>query len=330
MRQLGAFVGALALGLMFAMANARYLRNFVSGPYPLSSPDLDAISDVATAPRYFARVEGTRTVDTGVEEFEVEKNQGREVRRTRKAGYFALEVGSRFLIVKAVAEPGTTVEGELVPIAAELDQHLFATPEMRQVRVRFYPYCLDTASFRTPGYWGLGIGAALALLVGGGAWRARGRLSDPASHPLLQRTASWGDPASVSGEIESEQARPWRRCGAITITDRYVVKSSFFSLDVVRLADLLWAYKRVTKKSVNFVPVGKDYHAVLACVGGTVEVQGKDAEVDEILHYVASKTPWAVFGHSKELEDLFRKDPAGFVAGVGERRRQHEAAQASA
>jgi hypothetical protein len=40
--------------------------------------------------------------------------------------------------------------------------------------------------------------------------------------------------------------------------------------------------------------------------------------------------PWAVFGHSKEIEDLMRKDAAGFVAGVAERKRQYEASPPTA
>jgi hypothetical protein len=324
-RQLGACGLVVAAGLLLALASARYVRNFVAGPYPLSAGDLAAISDVKTAPRYFVHVEGTRTIDTGVELYEIEKRYGKEVRRSLKARYFALELGPRLLVVKTAGSPSSSVEGALAPIPLDLDQHLFNTPEMRTLRSRFYPYYLDTASFRSGGYWALGIGAVVLVFLGMTAARAWKRLQDPARHPLVERAASWGDPVSVAVEVEREHAQPWRRSGTIGITDHYLVNSSFFGFDVLRLTDLLWAYKRVTKKSVNFVPVGKDYHAVLACVGGTVAVRAKDAEVDEILRYVEARAPWAVFGHSKEIEDAFKKDPGGFVVAVAERRRRYEA-----
>jgi hypothetical protein len=229
-------------------------------------------------------------------------------------------------VVKSAGQPTTAVEGGLIPIPPDLDQHLFGTPEMHALRGRFYPYHMDTGSFRSAGYWSLGIGAVSLLLVGVVAAKARGQLRDPGSHPAVGRAAAWGDPASVSAEVEREHARPWRRSGAVALTEHYLVSASFYSFDVLRLADLLWAYKRVTKKSVNFIPTGKDFHAVLVCAGGTVELQGKDGDVDETLQWVASRVPWAVFGHSKELEELMKKDPAGFVAAVAERKRQHETA----
>jgi hypothetical protein len=313
----------VALGVLLGLANRRYLRNFAGGPYPMSAVDLDAISDVTAAPRYFARVTGSRTIDTGVELYEVETRSGREVRRNLKARYFALDTGSRLLVVKTAGQPVTTVEGGLVPLPADLDQHLFGSPEMRALRGRFLPYHLDTGSFRSPGYWSLGIGSVVLLVAGLVAAKARPQLRDPGSHPALERAASWGEPTAVSAEVEREHGRPWHRSGAVSLTENYLVSASFYGFDLLRLDDLLWAYKRVTKKSVNFIPTGKDFHAILVCVGGTMELQGKDAEVDDILRRVAGRVPWAVFGHSKEIEDLMKKDPSGLAAGVAERKRRH-------
>jgi hypothetical protein len=320
----------VALGLLVGVANLRYLRNFVGGPYAMSAADLDAISDVTAAPRYFARVTGTETLDTGVARYEVETRSGREVRRTLKASYFALDTGGRLLIVKTAGRATTTVEGGLVPIPPELDRHLFKDAEMRALRGRFYPYHMDTDSFRSSGYWGLGIGAVVLVIVGFTAARARAHLRDPASHPAVARASSWGELGAVSAEVEREHQQPWRRAGPVALTEHYIVTSSFYAFDVLRLGDLLWAYKRVTKKSVNFIPTGKDFHAILVCVGGTVEFKGKEAEVEETLRWAASRVPWAVFGHSKEIEDLMRKDAAGFVAGVAERKRQYEASPPTA
>jgi hypothetical protein len=323
-------VALLAIGLLLLVGQSRYFTNFFGGPYSATAQDLDAIHDPAAAPRYFVHVEGSRAIDLGLEEYEVRTEYGRETGRTLKGRFYALEVGDRFLVVKTAGGVDTVVEGELRPVYGELESHLFSSAEMRAVRQRFRPYFLDTGSFRAPGYWGLGLGSAFFALAGWWAARSWRRLRAPASDPLVQRVAAWGDPVAVSAEIAAERERPWRKAGHFEITEHYVVNASFYRLDVLRLGDLLWAYKKVIKKSVNFVPVGKDYQAVLACVGGTAEVQTKDAEVDEILHYAAARAPWAVFGHDKEIEQVFRKDPAGFVAAVADRRRQHEAGEAAA
>lgn len=315
----------MAAGALIAAANVRYIRNFLSGPYALSAAEVGAIGDVTTAPRYFARIEGTDALDTGIQQVEVRTQHGREVGRSVSARFFALAVGGRFLIVKTSSGPAKVVEGHLAPMPAELDQRLFSTAEMRALRTRFYPYYLDTASFRVAGYWGIAIGSVLLVLLLATAVPAWRRLKDPSTHPAVARVAGWGDPISMAVEIEREHRHPWRRSGTVSITDRFIVNSSFFTFDVLRLSELLWAYKKVTKKSVNFVPVGKDFHAVLVCLGGSVEWKGNEKEVEEALHHAAARAPWAVFGYSKELESQFRKSAAAFVAAIAARQRQYQA-----
>jgi hypothetical protein len=308
----------------------RYFTNFFVGPYPTSAEELQAIHDASAAPHYFVRVEGGRAIDLGLEEYEVSTENGRETGRTLKARFFALETGDRLLVVKTSGAAASFAEGELRPFYTDLETHLFSSPEMRKARPRFHPYFLDTDSFRSSGYWGLGLGALFLAAMAAWGSRAWRRLKDPSSHPVLAQVAAWGDLAALSAEIESEAARPWRSVRSFKIGDRYVVKVSFYGLSVLRLSDLLWAYKKVVRKRVNFIPVGKDYHAVLCCVGGSAEVLAKDAVVDEILQHAAARAPWAIFGHTQEIANAFRKDTAGFVAAVAERRRQFEAEHTAA
>ena len=324
-RQLVAWGAVVAVGVLIGVANARYVRNFLNGPYTLSVADVGDIGDVTTTPRYFAHIEGTDTVDTGIQQVEVRTRYGQEVGRSVSASFFALAVGNRFLIVKTSSGSAKVVEGHLEPMPTDLEQHLFGTAEMRSIRTRFYPFYLDTDSFRTAGYWAIGISSVLVLFLLVTAVPAWKRLKDPATHPVVARVAAWGDLVSQAVEIEREGRHPWRRSGSLSITDHYIVNSGFFTFDVLRLADLLWAYKKVTKKSVNFVPVGKDFHAVLVCSGGSVEWKGSEKEVEEALRHAASRAPWAVFGYSKELEGQFRRNAAAFVTAIATRRRQHQA-----
>src|ERR1019366_9308362 len=62
----------------------------------------------------------------------------------------------------------------------------------------------------------------------------------------------------------------------ILITDNFVIQKAFFAFNVLRFNDLVWAYKKVTKKSVNFVPTGKDYDAVMIFYGGTQNFRAKE------------------------------------------------------
>jgi len=87
---------------------------------------------------------------------------------------------------------------------------------------------------------------------------------------------------------------------------------------------LLWAYKRVTKHSVNFIPTGKSYAAVLACYGGAAEVRGREKKVDAVLAFAAERAPWAVFGFSDDLSKLFKKKTQDFCLAVEEKARMGE------
>jgi hypothetical protein len=309
----------LAAGaILFALVQHRYISNFISGPFDVGQAELDAIDHVTATPRYFVRVTGSKTFDTGVQQVRSKKRGGEEV----SAAYYALVVGERLLVVKSSTGAPTTAEGELAPMPVELQTHLFAAQAMQAIRGRFYPYYLDQSAFRVPGYIGAGVALVLAFLLfrfGLPAWRyAR----DPASHPTVKRVASWGDLIGAAVEARREADAPRYKGGGWRVTDKYLVQSAFFAFDLLRLSDLLWAYKRVTKHSVNFIPTGKTYSCVLACYGGTAEVTGREKDMDALLAFAAERVPWAVFGYTDELNKAFRNQTAEFCAAVEQRKRE--------
>ena len=109
------------------------------------------------------------------------------------------------------------------------------------------------------------------------------------------------------------------------MTDKYLIRSAPLAFDLLRLSDLLWAYKKVTKHSVNFIPTGKTYACVLACYGGTAEVTGREKDMDSLLSFAAERAPWAVLGFTDELSQVFRQKTADFCAAVEQRK--HELAR---
>ena len=310
--------------LLFALGQHRYISNFVRGPFDVGQAELDTIEDVSAAPRYFVRVTGSRLIDTGVQQIRTKKRAGEETSRP-VATYYALVVGDRLLIVKRSEGAASTAQGELIALPEELPRHLFNTREMQAIRGRFYPYYLDESAFRVPGYIGVGVALILAVLLiryGLPAWRyARAA----ASHPVVKRVASWGDPLGTAVEARREADSPRYRGGGWRVTDKYLIQSAPFAFDLLRLPDLLWAYKKVTKHSVNFIPTGKTYACVLACYGGTAEVTGREKDVDSLLSFAAERAPWAVLGFTDELSRVFRQKIADFCAAVEQRK--HELAR---
>jgi hypothetical protein len=314
----------LALGctILFAIAQYRYISNFLMGPFHFGQPELESITDVSTAPRYFARVTGSKAIDTGIQQITVRKRGGVETGRSVSGAYYALVVGDRLLVVKSGAGALTTVEGELMVMPADLERQLFSTPGMEAIRSRFYPYYLNDVAFRLPGYIAIAVVLIFGFLLvkyGLPVWRY---LQDPSSHPLARRLTSWGDPVGIALEAKREAGSPRYKGGGWLVTDKYLIQWTLFSFDLLRLSDLLWAYKRVTRHSVNFIPTGKTYGAVFACYGGGAEVKGPETTVDSVLTFAAERAPWAVFGFSEELSKLFSQETQDFCAAVEQRRHE--------
>ena len=321
-RRVVAWCLVLGCAVLFALSQSRYIKNFVSGPFDFGQPELDAMGDVSTTPRYFVKVTGSKAIETGIQQITTRKRAGVETGRSVSAAYYVLVVGDRLLVVKRAEGTPTTVEGELAAMPPELDRHLFNSLQMEAIRGRFYPYYLDDSRFRMPGYIGIAGVLVLAFLLlkyGLPAWRYA---QDVSSHPVVKRLVEWGDPMGIAIEARREADSPRYKGGGWRMTEKYLIRSAPFAFDLLRLSDLLWAYKKVTKHSVNFIPTGKSYAGVLVCYGGAAEVTGKEKSVDAMLTFAAERAPWALFGYSDDLAKLFKQKTQEFCAAIEQRKRE--------
>jgi len=323
LRQVIAWSVAAILAAVFLLANTRYIKNFVTGPYPLGAQELAQITDVESTPRFFVTVTGDKVVDTGVQEITTTTRNGVQEGSRVTAGYYAVHIGDKYLIVKSSAKPPSTLDGELDALPADLSNQLFSGPQGRETQSRCYPFYLESEGFRYPGYWGIGIGALFLLLLFTFGLRAWKRLRDISTHPVVRRVSQWGDPMAISMDAEREMNNGVRyRSQGVILTDRFAFQRSFFAFQLLRFQDLLWAYKKVTKRSVNFIPVGKFYSAEMAFYGGNLSFTGKEKLVEEVLVFASKTAPWAVFGFTDEIKNLFSKQQAAFCQAVESRRQQ--------
>jgi hypothetical protein len=322
-RRLSAWAAVVLLTALVLTANLRYARNFLYGPFPTTGHELSKITDPNTAEKYFVKVTGSNVVDTGLQEIEVESRNGVEENRKVSAGYYALVVGNRYLIVKSSKPVSETASGELVLLSGDIFNHLRSSVGPQRLQQDFYPLMLQTNGFREDGFAVLGLAAAVLvglLFFARPVWL---RLKDLSRHPAFQRIKSWGEIQSTSMEAENEFKTSVRyQAAGIRLADRFAFKGSFFTFDIFRFQDLWWAYKLVTQRRVNFIPVGKTYAAVLVFNGGTVQIPGNQAKVDEMLQYAAARAPWAIFGFSDQLKAHLKKNPAEFYAQIEARRQK--------
>jgi hypothetical protein len=310
--------------MAFCACNLRYIQNFLGGPFQMSEGDLLEVKDPETAPRYFVQVSGSKTVDTAIQEIETETRGGAEVSKRVSATYYALLIGDHWLLVKSESQMATTVKGSLETIPSDLHGKVFSTPEEIQLVPEFYPFYLDTTGFRYTGYWAIIVGIVYLLVLLYYVRRPLRWLQDPNTHPVLKRIQGWGEPMSVSADIERqlEFHRKFKH-ESFTFTDKYILEKRFFAFNVFRFEDLLWAYKQRTNRRVYFViPAGTYYRAILVFYGGSARIPAHEKDVDATLLYAANKAPWAVTGYSDELSNLFNSQTAEFCAAIEARRQQ--------
>jgi hypothetical protein len=322
-----AWLGTFLLIVIGLIAQGRYFRNVFKGPFDTTAADLNAITDVDNAPNYYVHVQGSRAIDTGLQQVTVRKKYGRETGRS-VLSYYALAMGDKFLVMKASHGAATNVTGALKKMPSDVESELFRDPDIRAIRERFYNFYLDDSGFTTAAYMelvGLAIFLILFAVYGRRAW---GQWFDVNATPVMKRLQSWGDALGVSVAVEREVASPRFQGGGWMMTDSYLVRSTFFGFDVLRLSDLIWGFKRVTKHSVNFIPTGKTYAAEFRCYGGNALLPNNEKTVDAALRYAAESVPWAVVGFSPDLQKLWDTKQSDFCAAVEGRRRTRPAGSA--
>jgi hypothetical protein len=301
--------------------NRAYLKVFFKGPPPATAADLDAaekaennLQPIATP---YVTITGDKVLNTGVQE--VTTNYG--FIKNVSAGFYALEVGDRVLIVKSGKTPSTTVGGELGPMPYDLKSDLFPPGTDPTDEAVFYPLLLDT-NYRESGYVGAFWALLAEALFGFFAFRSWRRLSGQVEHPAVTRARAWGDIAVTSAEVERElEMAVIVKRGGWTLTQNYAVKNMWLSFDLFRLDNLVWVYKKAIKRRVNFIiPAGTTYSAALNFSDGQAEVGGSQKKVEELLALASERAPWAVKGHSADLEKFYKSSRNSFVAEVMKRK----------
>ncbi|HUW97341.1 MAG TPA: hypothetical protein VMV40_00670 [Acidiferrobacter sp.] len=322
MGQIVLFLLVTGIVAMLLALNGPYWKAFFHDPVRIGTPGLEAAARASnsyqpiTTP--FVTVTGDKVVNTGVTEVTTYDELISHV----SAGYYALRVGNRILIVKSPKVATTTMTGSLGPMPYDLTMQLFPKGTDPALENAVYPLLLET-DYRESGFVAIFWALLAETVFGFFAWRSWRRLTGRVEHPAVTRARAWGDLALTSANVERElgsavtaKSRGW------ILTPDYVVKLKLFSFDLFRMENLVWAYKRVTKRSINFIPTGKGYTADLTFSDGAVAIEGRRKRVDEWLALAAKRAPWAVSGYSDEINTLYRKSKEEFVAHVMNRKQE--------
>jgi hypothetical protein len=326
--------GLILAGLLLAGGlEYRYLYNFFSGCKKIDAFELASLTSPSQGTRSFVTVRGSRAVRTGYQDVEqrVEKSTGRVISTKVKDEYVLLKAGGKVLLVKAL--PGAEkldYSGELVVTKESVRRDLLEplAAQDPSLAAMVLPFTLNAADYRNQGTASLIIGLPLLLLTGWNVLKALRRNNDIQSSPTWRGVAVYGPAEQVSARIEQEQPGA-ATYGRMQLMNSWLVSRSYFKTRVHALDDLVWAYKKVTKHSVNFIPTGKTYSVIL-CTRRKEQFteQMKDNQVDAFLQALLQRAPWPVVGFNQTLAGMWRRNKAEFIAMVDARKQKTTSASA--
>ena len=183
---------------------------------------------------------------------------------------------------------------------------------------------LDANDYTEEGWWTLGIGVPLLLLAVWNLSKWKKRAWDYTCHPIYKRLALFGSVQDVVQQIETAiLANPVNKIAGVKFFGPWLFKKSAFGLTCFHVPDIVWLYQKVTRHSVNFIPTGKSFAALLYDrYGYSTEIQASKVKVDSLMTHISQQCPWIVAGFSKELEKLWKSQRGGFIAAVDERRKE--------
>ncbi|MDX2202635.1 MAG: hypothetical protein NW223_07790 [Hyphomicrobiaceae bacterium] len=323
---------ALVCGLViagvigFGVYKLPYLRNVQMGPYAISPAELAAVKSVEDMPRYWVQAAFPRVLDTGVDHVTVRKRKGVETGRSVSGHFWVAQVADRLIFIESrgtTPVQGQVLTGFLVDTPQETADHLMkgVSPQWKD---KVLPVMLDLGRFEGDAELGLAAGGVLiAIAVLWGAF-ALFKALRPRSHARLRALAAAGVPleaagAAIAGDIRAGQSMAvgdWR------LTRDFLVKTGL-RFDVRALKDLLWAYPIVVSRKLYYViPAGKSHQLALHFPDTKLTLKIPQAVAESIMPTLQSVAPWALLGHSAELERAWKKQRKDLIAAVAERRAQ--------
>jgi hypothetical protein len=316
--------GTVVLAILGALLAAgwRDTYNYIFGPFPIQSSELVSIGNPELPKRYFLKVEGEKSFQTGMGELE---EGSKDKLRT---AIVALAVNKRILLVNTPQDNHQLqFTGTLTAVPPEVFNGVVHLWEEKRPDLKgaFLPFMLDATSFRTKGdnllvaAAGAGLGVLGLVLIG----ISLRRKLKPESHPLLTQLAKYGGLQDVRMRIDSEIRGEGGgdKFGTMQITTNWLIHATAYKTNVMATRDVVWAYPKVTKHYHSGIPTGKSYSAIIRdSKGQSVEISGKKDSVPKLLESLQRRMPWVLVGFSKELEALWLKEKPKFFQLIEQRR----------
>jgi hypothetical protein len=322
-------VGWLLVVTLF-WANGRYLYNFLHGPFSTDQATLLSIQDPDHRRESFITIQGDETLETGFEETST------DYFITTHHPLLMAKIGDHLLLVKAASDTEETqFSGELTSIPADIRTNVLQVLQRKypDMKDQFMPLMLDATNYRSGGYVAIPLGILFGLALLYVVWKGLQWRLKPETHPVWRKLGKYGPAQLVGSQLDAEfrSEGGGETFGGTHLTTKWLVHASLFSVEVMRMTDLGWAYQQVVKHSHNGIPTGKSYFVkVFDRDGASIQLSTKKSAAPALLQSIQRRVPWAAFGFSADLENLWKNRRAEFLSAVDQRKGKTQAGASAA
>jgi hypothetical protein len=310
----------LVFAACVAAANQRYLRSFFLGARP-SSVEAVAQMDLAHADQ-FVKLTVPAAYSTGI----THTTTYREHPRGYVDSVYLLAADRGRPVVlrvpagEAPAKAGPlALEGRLRPLEGELEEQIKRMLAGSQVPLPVAALYLDAEDYRSMGWIEVCLGVPLIAFALFLLWRAWQWSADPASHPLARSLSAQTAPLEIAlQQMDQELTAPhpsFRLRGTrLEVSEHWLLAATPFSARVLALDRLAWAYRHVVRRKLYLlITISRwNYLQAFAAGGRRFTVRLREKDVNAALEELARRAPGAVFGYSRELAKLWKRDRERF------------------
>ena len=198
---------------------------------------------------------------------------------------------------------------------------------------RFLPLMLDATNYRLNGYVGIVAGALFGLGLAWCFWKGLQWSAKPETHPVWKQLGKYGSAQQVGSQLDAELRGEGggESFGNAQLTTTWLVLSSPYNIEVMRMADVVWAYPQVVKHYHSGIPTGKSHFVkVFDRDGASMAISAKKKVAPNLLQSIQRRAPWAMCGFSADLEQMWKKQRTEFLLAVDQQEKSNQTPPAGA
>lgn len=305
---LGYLIIVMAIGIFIYQQN--FIANLVSGPREMSGEALESelTSGNIKNLNINLRLQKDQVYQSGYTYVTktVDQTTKKVERETTDHEYYLTIIGKHVLVLEGSEGriPSGNFEGAVTPLSPELQAKLAAdfnsVPELSKISNSILPYSLSNNGMTgLDSFWLFVLGVILACW--GGYLVCKELINDKKNIHYAYKIAKAAGYQGISGlsyDFETDIRSKTIKIGSYKMSDKFLFRNSFFSFEIYPLSEMYWAYKKVIRKSVNFVPTGKMYQIVMNFRPSlSVSITEPERKVDQHLSLLVRTRPNAKFGY---------------------------------